>query len=206
MQAHPNPVEKVVLVDLRDDSRWQLLLEPDAALLSGPGGEPIPFTRARIGAACDFTTREDRCTVLMPTPGRVRSFGCSVNELQPLLHWLRLDLAPFERARLGREFIYAVPLGVLWILAGAPILSRGASHALIAYGAALVVLGVVGRLRPHRYLLLLDAALWFGVAVQNARVAYAGSGVLAVVLTLFAASFGFRVLRLFAFHRALARG
>jgi hypothetical protein len=212
MWAHPSPVNKVVLVDLSDHTRWELRLggDPapgDFAVLLGPDGSHSTFTRAQIGSSCDFTTRDDACTVIMPTPGpsRMRSFRCSVDELQPLLHWLRADLPPFERARLGREFIYAIPLGVLWILAGAPILQRGISQMLIGYGVALIVLGIVGRVRPHRYLLLVNAALWFGIAVQNARVAYGGSGVLAVVMTLFAASFAFRILKMFVFHRALAR-
>ncbi|MFO0741661.1 MAG: hypothetical protein U0270_37535 [Labilithrix sp.] len=205
MPAHPSPVQNVVLVDLSDNTRWALRFEADAAFLRGPDGSELGFSRARIGASCDFTTRDERCTVIMPTPGRVRSFGCSVTELQPFLEWIRQDLAPFEHARLGRELVYAVPLGLLWILAGSPVISHGYSYMLLGYGAALIVVGIVGRLRPHRYLLLVDAALWFAIAVQNARVAYAGSGVLAVVMTLFSASFGFRILRLFAFHRALAQ-
>ena len=198
-------MEKVVLVDLSDNRSWQLGFEPELVRLSGPDGAERTFTRSEVGSSCDFTTREDTCTVIMPMPGRVRTFRCSVNELQPLLQWIRLDLAPFERARLRNEFLIAVPLGAAWILAGSPVVQGGYAYPLIGYGAALVLLGIVASVRPHRYLLLVNVALWFGVAVQNARVAFKGSGVLAVVLTLFAASYAFRVLKLFVFHRALAQ-
>lgn len=198
-------MEKVVLVDLSDNRSWQLTFDADVARLTGPDNAERTFTRAQVGSSCDFTTREDTCTVIMPMPGRVRSFRCSVNDLQPFLHWIRQDLAPFERTRLRNEFLIAIPLGVAWILAGSPVVQHGYAYPLVGYGAALVLLGIGASVRPHRYLLLVDAGLWFAIAVQNARVAFAGSGVLAVVLTLFAASFAFRVLKLFAFHRSLAQ-
>lgn len=209
MPAHPSPVQKVVLVELRDNTRWELSFgaepDPGIALLRGPDNTEVSFSRAQIGATCDLVTRDDACQVTMPTPGRVRTFRCSVDQLQPLLDWIRADLASFEGARVARELLLVIPLGILWILIGSPVLSHGYSRWLIGYGIGLVVLGVIGRFRPHRYLLVADAALWFALTVQNARVAYAGSGALAVVMTLFTASYGFRVLRVFAFQRALAQ-
>lgn len=208
--------ETVVLTEVRGDARWTLELEgPTATLCGGDEASPVrvPFDHARIGADCGLSTRGDTCTITLPTKGvgsdapagagGLRVFRCSVNALQPFLAWIRLDLAAYERARLSRELRWSVPLGVVWCVLGSPLLGRLSSW-LIGYGVGLIALGVLGRFRPHRSLLLADAALWALLGAQNARQAIDKTGIFAVVMTLFCFSFAMRKLREYAFHRSLA--
>ena len=211
MSAAKEPVvlTTVVLTEVRNGARWELVFEGATMYLCGPEGSArVPFDHARVGAECGLTTRDDTCTVSLPTaavgqPRALGEFRCSVNALQPLLEWIRLDLAAYERARLSRELRWSVPLGVIWCVLGSPLLGR-LSYELVGCGVGLVALGVIGRFRPHRLLLLVDAGLWALLGVQNARQAIDKTGIFAVVMTLFCFSFALRKIREYAFHRSLA--
>lgn len=198
--------ETVVLTEVHNGARWELVFDGATMYLCGAeGAEPVrvPFDHARVGAECGLTTRDDTCTVSLPATKALHTFRCSVAALQPLLAWIRAGLAAYERARLSRELRWSVPLGVAWCVLGSPLLGRLSSW-LVGYGVGLIMLGVIGRFRPHRLLLLADAGLWALLGIQNARQAIDKTGIFAVVMTLFCFSFALRKVREYAFHRSLA--
>jgi hypothetical protein len=158
---------------------WQLELCPDRLQLVQTGSSESlnvarQDVRAKIGLHTSLTSRI-MMTVRGGDGGKRALFFVSEDALAKIAQWLGVNRAA---ALLTRPFSWvAILVGIVWLLASIPL--AGAPEEGIEatpfdtfrclVGLASLVVGIAGRIRAHRSVVLLYALWCLAVASDNAR-------------------------------------
>lgn len=224
----PNDRPSVIVNEHRSEARrrgkaakpWRLVFgreelwlvpEPDhleATSDRDERGEPAPsekaiaLTHLELTQHCDITIGSTISWLSLRRVGqRVTLFRLDAESLAGLRDFIAPMRALHVERALKKRLRFSSPIGLFFIVSSLPILGFHFDVLGLIFGAGLVGLSGLATLRTHVSMFLVDAALWFALALLNLRSVINGSfwSLLFVALSLFFALGGVRA---FQFYRS----
>jgi len=159
----------------RAQQRWLLRLFPQGLRLEAEGGgESVHVLREQAVSSLQLMDGLLARRVLSVKRPRKLTVKLEPDGFRALRRWI--GPADGLRIALRARLSYALPIGVLFLITSIPLPGEPAAglapvsfNAVSAVmGAALLLNGLLARLRPHRLLLLVDSFWFLALAAQTA--------------------------------------
>ncbi|MCA9520595.1 MAG: hypothetical protein KC609_06465 [Myxococcales bacterium] len=167
-----HPIHELEAIELSGDGDlWQLSLYSDRLQLRSHGGTVLDVIRREVlplRLLVVDSLLAPRTIVVSFSDGDRRSFQLEREEFDQFRGWLgpptRADLI----IALNRRLRFMLPIGLMLMLLSLPIAGDPPKADFIGMGmgAVLVVLGLLNRYKPSRWLFLIDAAWFCGLSLR----------------------------------------
>lgn len=170
MNAHPT--HEIEIVELSGDGDvWRLSLFDDRLQLRSHAGTTLDVIRREalpLRLLVVDSLLAPRTIVVSFADGDRRSFQLEVEEFEQFREWLGPPTRADLLIALNRRLRFMLPVGLILMLFALPVLGDPPQTDFIALGmgAALVMLGLLNRYRPSRWLFLFDAAWFCGLSLR----------------------------------------